>query len=110
MRKVFIHISFFDILAEILSEGGEEGGEDIEIDDGPLEKPQDPSYSIYSSHAYKILPFDDKNGKRKFKVTNPWNQSHAVIMTLNKVKQFFQDLAIAKVAPEGKHNGEARKA
>ena len=74
------------------------------------EQPQEVDYSIYSSHAYKIMPFDDKNGRRKFKVTNPWNQSHAVIMTLNKVKEFFQDIAIAKVAPEGQHNGEARKA
>lgn len=26
--------------------------------------------SIYSSHEYKICPFDDENGDRKFKVTN----------------------------------------
>ncbi|MBQ2645146.1 hypothetical protein IJG14_06215 [bacterium] len=66
-------------------------------EEGEMESPQELSYSIYSSHAYKVLPFDDKNGNRMFKVTNPWNQSHMVIMTLENLKEFFEDFAIAKV-------------
>ena len=70
-------------------------------EEGGMESPQEKSYSIYSSHAYKILPFDDEKGNRMFKVTNPWNQSHAVIMDIDHVKEFFQDIAITKV-----HNSE----
>lgn len=65
--------------------------------EGEMESPQEISYSIYSSHAYKVLPFDDENGKRMFEVTNPWNQSHRVIMDAEKLKEFFEDFSIAKV-------------
>ena len=67
--------------------------------DGEMESPQEVSYSIYSSHAYKVLPFDDKDGNRMFEVTNPWNQSHRVIMDAEKLKEFFEDFSIAKVNP-----------
>lgn len=67
--------------------------------EGEMESPQEVSYSIYSSHAYKVLPFDDENGKRMFEVTNPWNQSHRVIMDAAKLKEFFEDFSIAKVNP-----------
>lgn len=66
-------------------------------EEGEMESPQEESYSIYSSHAYKITPFDDENGVRQFKVTNPWNQSHAVVMSLDKVKEFFASFGIAQV-------------
>ncbi len=65
--------------------------------EGEMESPQEISYSIYSSHAYKVLPFDDENGKRMFEVTNPWNQSHRVIMDAEKLKEFFEYFSIAKV-------------
>lgn len=67
--------------------------------DGEMESPQEVAYSIYSSHAYKVLPFDDKDGNRMFEVTNPWNQSHRVIMDAEKLKEFFEDFSIAKVNP-----------
>ena len=67
--------------------------------EGEMESPQEVSYSIYSSHAYKVLPFDDKDGNRMFEVTNPWNQSHRVIMDAEKLKEFFEDFSIAKVNP-----------
>ncbi|MCR5260608.1 MAG: hypothetical protein K6C94_02100 [Candidatus Gastranaerophilales bacterium] len=75
-----------------------------------MENPQDETYSIYSSHAYKVLPFDDKNGKRMFKVTNPWNQSHAVIMDMDHVKSFFQDFAITQVNDSEEQNSKKRAA
>lgn len=53
--------------------------------------------SIYSSHEYKISPFDDENGNRKFKVTNPWNQSQQVIMDEDKLKEYFTEFAVASV-------------
>lgn len=65
--------------------------------EGEMESPQEVSYSIYSSHAYKVIPFDDKDGNRMFEVTNPWNQSHRVIMDAAKLKEFFEDFSIAKV-------------
>lgn len=67
--------------------------------EGEMESPQEVSYSIYSSHAYKVIPFDDKDGNRMFEVTNPWNQSHRVIMDVAKLKEFFEDFSIAKVNP-----------
>ncbi len=67
--------------------------------EGEMESPQEVSYSIYSSHAYKVLPFDDEKGNRMFEVTNPWNQSHRVIMDAEKLKQFFEYFSIAKVNP-----------
>ena len=70
--------------------------------EGEMESPQEVSYSIYSSHAYKVLPFDDKDGNRMFEVTNPWNQSHRVIMDAEKLKEFFEDFSIAKVNPNAK--------
>lgn len=66
-------------------------------EEGEMESPQNISYSIYSSHAYKLVPFDDENGKRMFKVTNPWNQSHQITMDINMVKEFFSEISIAKV-------------
>lgn len=66
-------------------------------EDGKIESPLALSYSIYSAHEYSILPFDDENGKRMFKVTNPWNGSHPAVMGLDKIKEFFDDFTIAKV-------------
>ena len=63
-----------------------------------MEQPQEVEYSIYSSHAYKVLPYDNEDGERRFKVTNPWNQSHMVDMDAEKLKEFFADFSIAKVA------------
>ncbi len=66
-------------------------------EEGEMESPQEVAYSIYSSHAYKIKPFDNEEGTRMFEVTNPWNQSHRVIMNVEKLKEFFEDFSIAKV-------------
>lgn len=66
-------------------------------EEGEMESPQEVSYSIYSSHEYKVLPFDDENGNRMFKVTNPWNQSHQVVMDAEKLKEFFADFSVSKV-------------
>lgn len=60
-----------------------------------MESPVEKEYSVYSSHAYKVTPYDDENGNRMFKVTNPWNQSHQVIMDFEKITEFFQVLEIA---------------
>lgn len=76
-------------------------------EEGEMETPQEKSYSIYSSHAYKVLPFDDEEGNRKFKVTNPWNQSHTVVMEMEHLKTFFQDFAIAKVRETGAEEEQA---
>ena len=65
-----------------------------------MESDVDPSYSVYSSHAYKVLPFDDENGQRMFKVTNPWNQSHRVIMDIDTLKAYFEDFTVARVNQE----------
>ena len=62
-----------------------------------VESPQDVAYSIYSSHGYAVTPFDDKYGNRMFEVTNPWNQSHSVIMNEEKLKEFFVDFSVVKV-------------
>ena len=62
-----------------------------------MESPQEVSYSIYSSHEYKVIPFDDENGNRMFRVTNPWTQSHQVIMDADKLKEFFADFSVSKV-------------
>ncbi|MGN0013837.1 MAG: hypothetical protein ACI37T_00290 [Candidatus Gastranaerophilaceae bacterium] len=53
--------------------------------------------SIYSSHEYKISPFDDENCNRKFKVTNPWNQSQQVIMDEDKLKEYFTEFTVASI-------------
>lgn len=66
-------------------------------EEGEMESPQEVSYSIYSSHEYKVIPFDDENGNRMFRVTNPWNQSHQVIMDADKLKEFFADFSVSKV-------------
>lgn len=66
--------------------------------EGGMEQPQEVEYSIYSSHAYKVLPYDNEDGERRFKVTNPWNQAHMVDMDTEKLKEFFADFSIAKVA------------
>lgn len=68
--------------------------------EGEMESPQEVAYSIYSSHEYKVLPFDDENGNRMFRVTNPWNQSHQVIMDAEKLKEFFEDFSVSKVNKE----------
>lgn len=66
-------------------------------EDGKTESPVALSYSIYSAHEYSIKPFDDENGNRMYKVTNPWNGSHPAIMGLDKIKEYFDDFTIAKV-------------
>ena len=66
-------------------------------EDGGMEQAQETEYSIYSSHAYKILPYDSEDGERRFKVTNPWNQSHMVDMDMDKLKEYFEDFAVSKV-------------
>lgn len=68
-------------------------------EEGEMESPQEVAYSIYSSHAYKIEPFDNDEGTRMFKVTNPWNQSHRVIMDVEKLREYFADISIAEVNP-----------
>lgn len=55
------------------------------------------AYSIYSSHEYKICPFDDENGDRKFKVTNPWNQSQQITMDEDKLKEYFTEFVVSSV-------------
>ncbi len=59
------------------------------------ENPINEKYSMYSGHEYKISPFDDENGKRKFKVTNPWNQSQQVEMNINMLKKYFTEISVS---------------
>ena len=66
-------------------------------DDDGVEVPQAIDYSIISSHAYKILPYDSEDGERRFKVTNPWNQSHIVDLDAEKLKEFFWYFSVAKL-------------
>ena len=58
---------------------------------------QDRAYSIYSSHAYKIVPEVNSSGELLFKVTNPWNGTHNVYMTYDKLKEYFRNIYIAKI-------------
>ena len=37
--------------------------------------------------------------RKMFEVTNPWNQSHRVIMDAEILKEFFEDFSFAKVNP-----------
>ncbi|MCR5260609.1 MAG: hypothetical protein K6C94_02105 [Candidatus Gastranaerophilales bacterium] len=71
-----------------------DASETVDNKSGRVEQEQNKSYSIYSQHAYKILPFDDENGKRMFKVTNPWNQSHRVVMDEKTLKTYFEEFAV----------------
>ena len=66
-------------------------------DEEGVETPIETDYSIFSWHVYKIQPYDDETGERMFKVTNPWNQSHQVIMDESIVKEYFSDFSICKV-------------
>ena len=75
-------------------------GDDIEENSDRAEIQQNESYSIYSKHAYKILPFNDEDGNRMFKVTNPWNQSHRVVMDFEKLTEFFEEFSITDLTQE----------
>lgn len=68
------------------------------LSDGSLtEKPIAKDYSLYSSHAYKIEPFDDENGERKFYVENPWNSTQNTVMKFDRLQEFFEVICSAKV-------------
>lgn len=61
-----------------------------------VEKPIDEDYSVYSLHVYKISPFDDADGNRMFKVTNPWNQSQQVVMDDSQLKEYFTSFSVTE--------------
>ncbi|MBQ2645477.1 hypothetical protein IJG14_07915 [bacterium] len=68
------------------------------LSDGSLtEQPIAKEYSIYGEHAYKIAPFNDKNGTVKFYVENPWNATQNSIMDYDKLKEFFEVICAVKV-------------
>lgn len=62
-----------------------------------VEVPVETSYSIYSWHVYKVQPYDDENGERMFKITNPWNQSRQVVMDESMLKEYFSNFSFTRV-------------
>lgn len=62
-----------------------------------VEVPVETSYSIYSWHVYKVQPYDDENGERMFKITNPWNQSRQVVMDESMLKEYFSNFSFTSV-------------
>ncbi|MCR5260980.1 MAG: hypothetical protein K6C94_04005 [Candidatus Gastranaerophilales bacterium] len=67
------------------------------LSDGTLtEKPIAKEYSVYGCHAYKIAPFQDKDGNTKFVVENPWNATQNSIMEYDKLKEFFEVICAVK--------------
>lgn len=68
------------------------------LSDGTLtEKPIAKDYSVYGCHAYKIAPFQDKNGETRFLVENPWNATQNSTMDYEKLKEYFEVICAVKV-------------
>ncbi len=84
-------LSHFDDADDYIINGGTKGGK------FSFEKKLDRSKSMYSRHAYRIIPFKDKTGKELYRVSNPWNESHDVVMSYDDMSKFFVSISVAKV-------------
>lgn len=84
-------LSHFDDAEEYIICGGTRSGRSA------IEKKLDRSMSMYSRHAYRIIPFKDKGGNEMYRVSNPWNGSHDSVMTYEDMGKFFREISIAKV-------------
>lgn len=75
------------------------GGTKSEGKSVPLraEKIIDKNYSMYGSHAYRIIPSKDKDGNIIYKASNPFNSSHDVILTFEQIKEFFSQIHAAEI-------------
>ena len=60
-----------------------------------MQEIEDNNLSTY--HAYCAEPFDDENGNRLFKVTNPWNQTQSVTMNLEQMKAYYGSFNIVNL-------------
>lgn len=81
----------FDDTDSYIIAGGTRGGRHS------FEKKLDRSMSMYTRHAYRIIPFKDSEGNEKYRVSNPWNSSHDAVMTLEDINKYFDEVCIAKV-------------
>lgn len=84
-------IGHFDDADSYLILGGTKSGH------SPLEKKLDRSMSMYTGHAYRIIPFRDNDGSEKFRVSNPWNGSHDAVMTFEDMSKYFTQFSCVKV-------------
>lgn len=84
-------LSHFDDAEEYIICGGTRSGRSA------IERKLDRSKSMYSRHAYRIIPFKDKGGNEMYRVSNPWNGSHDSVMTYDDMSKFFKEISIAKV-------------
>ncbi len=84
-------IGHFDDADSYLILGGTKSGR------SPFEKRLDRSHSMYSGHAYRIIPFRDNDGSEKFRVSNPWNGSHDAVMTFEDMSKYFTQFSCVKV-------------
>lgn len=84
-------LSHFDDADDYIINGGTKSGRSA------LERKLDRSKSMYSGHAYRIIPFKDKAGNEMYRVSNPWNGSHDSVMTYDDMAKFFREISVAKV-------------
>ena len=84
-------IGHFDDADSYLILGGTKSGR------SPFEKKLDRSMSMYTGHAYRIIPFRDSNGNELFRVSNPWNGSHDAVMSFEDMSKYFTQFSCVKV-------------
>lgn len=84
-------LSHFDDASDYIIAGGTRAGRT------PFERKLDRSKSMYTGHAYRIIPFKDKDGKEMYRVSNPWNGSHDAVMSYDDMSKYFNEVCIAKV-------------
>lgn len=84
-------LSHFDDASEYIIAGGTRAGKT------PIERKLDRSMSMYTGHAYRIIPFKDNDGNEMYRVSNPWNGSHDAVMTYDDMSKYFREVCIAKV-------------
>ncbi len=84
-------IGHFDDADSYLILGGTRAGKT------PIERKLNRSMSMYTGHAYRIIPFRDNDGNEKFRVSNPWNGSHDAVMTFDDMSKYFTQFSCVKV-------------
>jgi hypothetical protein len=62
-----------------------------------IESKMNRNLSMYSSHAYRIIPFKDDEGNVKYRVSNPWNAAHDAVMTIEQMDKYFDHIYAAKI-------------
>jgi len=84
-------ISHFDDADSYLILGGTKYGR------SSFEKRLDRSKSMYTGHAYRIIPFKDNDGNEMYRVSNPWNGSHDAVMSFEDMSKYFTQFSCVKV-------------